>query len=87
MAQGHGTPPIGPPVWAEEDLGGIDNAAVEVGGKRGVDVADDSPDVRAVELTPAMGAACAVDRAGEQSVDQVVQAAFGGGDGLWLVLL
>lgn len=50
-------------------MGGVDDAAVEQGSEGGGDVFDDLPDVGAVELSAAVGAASAVDGAGQQSVE------------------
>ena len=60
---------VGVPIGAYQDLGGIDDAAVEQGNKRSGDVFDDLPDVGPMELAAAVGAASAVDGAGQETVE------------------
>lgn len=57
------------PIGAHQKLCGIDDAAVEQGGERGRDVFENLPNVRAVELAAAVGAAGTIDSAGQQAVE------------------
>lgn len=69
LVQGEFLAAVGAPIGAYQDLGGVDDPAVEQRSEGGGDVFDHLPDVGAVELAATVGATSAVDGAGQKTVE------------------